>query len=246
MLPRVRRLVCLLAVALVACDEEEPYQDLGGPIALAGAGADAGAPVEKAKKRPRSIVLAEAREDAAWRVADGFLSREDLVETVMGVLEVRESLRGDVERLVDELLEEHRQRERTWKHLTDPDRLDLAFEALEKQRILARQRLADCQTCALAELEEEWDRLAEDGRTPRGYVFFTDQDAEGLADDKALYLAYGAVGLDDAAQVRVGERIVAALKKAGLQVAWDGDLEKRIAVVDLDWQKRRFTRRPRR
>ncbi len=75
------------------------------------------------------------------------------------------------------------------------------------------------------------------------YAFFHDQDAE-TAIDGSLYLSYGALDGSAQAAIAIGNEIVAALKAAGLQAEWSGDLSERIELVKLDWKKRRFTKAP--
>jgi hypothetical protein len=71
-----------------------------------------------------------------------------------------------------------------------------------------------------------------------GYVFYHMQDTEGACAGGHLYLAYGATSDDPGQARRVGERVVEALRRAGLTAEWDGDPSRRIGVR-LEWRRRR-------
>lgn len=208
----------------------------------------AGRPGKENKRRPKSILLAEARELIGWRVADGYLSRDEIVELAMASADERESLRGEVVKLVDEELLAHKRREKEWKFLTDPDRLTRAFEGLERQGILARERFADCRKCAVADIRSERELSIEHGKSPTGYVFFTEQDADDVSDHGELVLEFGSFRDDPAAHQRVAEKVKEALSKEGLTVVEeesDEGGEAYLVLTELNWQKRRFTKAPR-
>jgi hypothetical protein len=126
-----------------------------------------------------------------------------------------------------------------WPRVTDCDRLDQAFAALEKKGIVARQDFTCCQTCGHAEIGEEIDGYEKkSGRKARGYTFFHHQDTERVVEDGTLYLAYGAMEEDDAGTIEVGREIKKALVDAGFQVDWNDDVRTRI-LLKMDWKKRR-------
>lgn len=204
-------------------------------------------PEKDGKRRPKSILLAETRELVQWRVADGFLERGDIIELAMGAADGRESLRSEVEKVVDEELAAHQKREADWKFLTAPDRLARAFAALEKDKVIARERFSDCRKCGVADMKLLREDLLEKGRRADGYVFFTDQDADGVSKAGELVLEYGSFREDDEATERIAEKVAQVLRAQGLTVVAETDEEKSsyLVLTGLDWQKRRFTRPPR-
>ena len=204
-------------------------------------------PEKDAKRRPKSILLAETREIVGWRVADGFLDRAAIVDLAMDAADGRESLRSDVEKVVEEEFAAHQKREADWKFLTDPDRLGRAFVALEKDKVIARERFSDCRKCGVADMKLLREDLIEKGRRADGYVFFTDQDADGVSKAGELVLEYGSFREDDEATERIAEKIAQVLRSQGLTVVAESDDEKSsyLVLTGLDWQKRRFTRPPR-
>jgi hypothetical protein len=75
-------------------------------------------------------------------------------------------------------------------------------------------------------------------RTVEGFVFYHRQDLERAAAGDGLFLAYGALEDSSEAAASVGNKIVGAMRKAGLRVEWNGDAAQRISVT-LDWKRRR-------
>ncbi len=227
--------------------ESASKPDVASVLGALTAKAPATRPEKDGKRRPKSILLAETRELVQWRVADGFLARADIVELAMGAADGRESLRSEVEKVVDEELAAHQKREADWKFLTAPDRLARAFVALEKDKVIARERFSDCRKCGVADMKLLREDLLEKGQRADGYVFFTDQDADGVSKAGELVLEYGSFREDDEATERIAEKVAQVLRAQGLTVVPETDEEKSsyLVLTGLDWQKRRFTRPPR-
>ncbi len=181
----------------------------------------------------------EIREDLERRVHElvygGFTPRGELVQ--MAVEFIQDEWEGDglqelAEKLVADDLAAHAAEQVTWEGPTDCDRLDLAFAALERDGITARQDFTCCQSCGHAEIGEE---MAEGAR---GYTFFHQQDTESAVEGRGVMLAYGATEPGEEACVAIGQAIVAALDHAGLEPDWNGSSDRRI-FVPMDWRKRR-------
>lgn len=256
---RSRLLAALLLTA--GCDEAKPPEskentdqpekaekpDVASVLGSLTARAPATRPEKDGKRRPKSILLAETRELVGWRVADGFLDRAAIIELAMNAADSRESLRSEVEKVVDEELTAHQKRETEWKYLTDPDRLARAFVSLEKDKVIARERFSDCRKCGVADMKLLREDLLEKGRRADGYVFFTDQDADGVSKAGELVLEYGSFRDDDEATTRIAEKVAQVLRAQGLTVVAETDEEKSsyLVLTGLDWQKRRFSKPPR-
>ncbi|WP_406446041.1 hypothetical protein OHB14_43490 [Streptomyces sp. NBC_01613] len=118
-----------------------------------------------------------------------------------------------------------------WEGVTDPERLALAFGALEETGITARENFTCCRGCGLTEIGAEREGA-------RGFVFFHQQVTEQAAEGHGLALHYG--GFDGSARTTtaVGQEVVAALTAAGLSTQWDGNPDKAIEVTPLTWHKR--------
>lgn len=236
----LRRWVVLALIAfasLPGCEKDKGMERQPEPGPLE--------PQERRLPVPEAAI-AEARELVELRVAEGFETREEIIEGTVDLLSMdydEQLLSRVVPQLTAAALDAHRAREASWTAPTDCDRLDAAFAALDRAGILARQNFSDCGTCGAGEMHELMEQERAAGRHFRGYTFYHQQDTESALDG-TLYLAYGSVQASDEAAVAIGHEVEASLRRHGLETSWSGDLSRRIAIVDLTWQRRRFTRSP--
>jgi hypothetical protein len=186
-------------------------------------------------------VLAELREQIELWVRPGFLDRGEVLQYAQDFRDDDEMQVGDrqLEQLVDDVWQARVAEQRSWPALTDADKVEAAFDALDASGVVARMNFTCCQTCGVAEIDDE--RPAD--RPSTGYVFFHQQDAERLADDPAyLYLAYGTLDPEQGRVAEqdeaVGRRVQEALVGQGLPVEWNGSSAQRICVGPLVWQRR--------
>jgi hypothetical protein len=175
------------------------------------------------------------------RVAEGFESTEDIIDSAIECFEVEEQdevLRHEIACFTAERMAEHLRAQTQWPKPTDCDRLDWAFEELDRAGIVARQNFTCCSNCGHYEI---WDEIkqAREEHPVEGYVFYHMQDTESAVEGGYLYLAYGAVEESEEAIETVGQKIVLALEKAGLRTEWNGKGNTRIRVIDFDWKRRR-------
>ena len=126
-------------------------------------------------------------------------------------------------------------------------RLDRAFEALRRAHVVAEQDFACCNNCGHAEIKGGQDDL--------GYVFFHQQDTEGLVESGSTYLSYGIFwpahfsgkaykALDDSRREELYDATTATLMKTvvipilqehGIGVSWEGDVDTRILLTGVEW-----------
>lgn len=239
------RQLAIAAVVLIACKRQDPPPPPVAPPAevrtteVASAAPDAAVPA--ARLSPEEIE-ADARDSARTAVRTGFLSRDEVEERTRE--ELAEELDADeqvlaakAKAIVAPLWRAQLEEEKTWRGLTDCDRLDLAFAALEKQGVLARQNYEDCQTCAVGAIAEEMATARNAGKKVVGYTYFHEQDTESAAEGGGLRLAFGAAPHGPLTEAKVAALVVAALEAQGLAPRWDGDASRRIGVP-LQWRKR--------
>lgn len=180
------------------------------------------------------------RMDIERAVAGGFMPPNEILPTFVEVhgedLDPA-ILTVEGQRMLAEVLAAHRLAQANWPEVTDCDRLDAAFAALEANGVISRQDFTCCGTCGASEIHGEIDAARREGRPAHGYAFYHQQDTESAADGGGLYLNYGADEPGDEAAVAVGHEIVAALKAKGLSPEWNGRIERRIHVP-MDWKRR--------
>lgn len=174
-------------------------------------------------------------------IAAGFDSPEAIIESAVEYLSDEADpaiLRSHAQRLVGAILAAHLAEQATWPAITDCDRLDAAFAALEASGIVCRQNFSCCGTCGAYEIWDEAAALEAAGTPVRGYAFYHVQDTESAVRGYGLYLNYGAAAEGEAAALAIAGEIVAALQQQGLRVDWNGQWSRRIGV-SLDWKRRR-------
>ncbi len=187
------------------------------------------------------VLLGDLSEHVRREVGAGFLGYDDILQSAIDSFagELPEALireRGAA--LLEQAFATHLAEEVNWPAMTDCDRLDVAFAALDSAGIIARQNFSCCGTCGSAEIQDEIEAITRAGTRVYGYAFYHAQDTESAIDGYGLYLNYGAVIEGEEPAVAAGHAIVAALRHHGLKTVWDGSWGKRIGVT-LDWKRRR-------
>ena len=121
----------------------------------------------------------------------------------------------------------------TWPTVTDNDRLNLAFKALQSGGIHAVDDLC-CSNCG-------HDLLAKDvteSKDLRGYAFWVGQyDVAEPGEKHDLHIYFGAPIHDAEAFTGIGREVAAALRAEGLTVRWDEDPSNSIKVM-FEWRLR--------
>jgi hypothetical protein len=131
-----------------------------------------------------------------------------------------------------------RKAEKTWPKVTDCDRLDRAFEALQRQGVIALHMAGLTQTDGLEEVEDAYREAGGKKSKYAGHCFYTTQDQEGALDGSGLCIGFGHLSGDDAKGVNVGQMLRAALEGEGFKVEWDGTIGRRLEVKGFRWQRR--------
>ncbi len=177
-------------------------------------------------------------------VKGGFGNRDEIIERVLETLEMDmddfdpDDFEPAVTQSTDEHLRAHQLEQETWAEPTDCDRLDAVFAELEAAGLLVGQNYGETQDDAIADLSEVFDEHP-DTDDLRGYVFYTHQDLERVIESGTLALGFGMANDDGPDAIEVGTIIAEAFKQAGFQIKWNGKLNARIEVMQIDWKKRR-------
>lgn len=117
--------------------------------------------------------------------------------------------------------------------------LTVAFSALRKQGIIARQNFLCCQSCASSALSGIAVKQHTEGKPVNGVVYYHRQDNNTLKESGYVYLAYGDVSHYEEGKpevsmglptIEVGKLVVKAVAATGLKVDWDGNEGTRIKV----------------
>jgi hypothetical protein len=127
----------------------------------------------------------------------------------------------------------------TWPAMTDCDRLDGAFAALNARGIIALQNAGYTQSDGYDEIRERYGAHS-DRNTVIGYCFYHGQDLARAVHGEGLYLAFGPMDAkkEGTEGPRIGAMIVEELARAGFAVTWDGTFAQRIHIPAIDWKRR--------
>lgn len=128
--------------------------------------------------------------------------------------------------------------EQTWPAVTDWDRLDRAFRALDRHGVIALHLAGFTQSDGLEEVEDDYQEVGGEKSNYAGHCFYTEQDQKRALDGAGLYIGFGHLSGDDAKGIAVGHRLRAALEAEGLTVEWDGTIKSRLFIKDFRWQRR--------
>lgn len=194
-------------------------------------------------------VLANMSDYIRTQVATGFAVYDEIVPDAVEFFSDdcdADVLRPHVERILRESVEAHVKAQAAWPSVTDCDRLDAAFAELEKLGIVCRQNFSCCGTCAASEIWDEIEAERKKGREIIGCAHYNWQTTESAVEGDGVWLSYGSVVRGERASVDIGHKIADAMRAQGLEVTWNGSLDRRIHVA-LDWKRRlpeSYTRRP--
>ncbi|MER5981755.1 hypothetical protein [Streptomyces sp. NPDC001787] len=217
-----------VADAMVRWARQEPAWDSG--IDWASAGMPAAEPVPELAPEIRKQLTERIR---LWLLG-GYGTVTSLTEAAEEHLVkdgVRPVSRAQAYELVERLWLERVEEQCAWTDVTDADRLERAFAALEGRGITAREHFACCRSCGLSEIHAENEQA-------RGFVFFSSQGSDSVASGHGLTLYFGGFDESERTTADVGHEVVAALREEGLTVAWDGSPDQAVEMEGLDWRKR--------
>lgn len=104
--------------------------------------------------------------------------------------------------------------------ITDKEVFNIVFTELRREGFIARQRVACCQSCAWALIENQYEDAEK-----RDVAFYHSQDFESFGRngklERSIYIGFQGNG----------KAIVEAFERNGFETNWDGSKESRIEVL---------------
>ncbi len=203
---------------------------------------------------PKSFGLSTAKEaelrDLAW---DWILvGRTDTADFVEYIHECEDFSLDEpsIAQIFDLMVRARRDQQSSWTVDEVTPQLSRAFDELAQIGVVARESFWCCGTCASAAIGDERD----DSQTWRGFVYFHDQDAEGMIEERSTYIGYGVFleaylsdevwdALSDAEGQELYERltvnlmtdeVIPLLERHGIAVSWNQELGTRILLENVD------------
>jgi hypothetical protein len=179
-------------------------------------------------------------EDISAMVRSGFYVKHDLMPIFCEEMyEPGELDPEEVSAVLDREFQKLAIAQRSWPAVTDCDRLDEAFLAINSRGVIALQNAGYTQSDGYDDFVESLKEMP-DRNTILGYCFYHGQDLDRAVRGGGLYLAFGPTDPRDEETKGpgVGRIIQDELLRVGLPVEWDGGFGTRIFVPRLTWQRR--------
>ena len=182
-------------------------------------------------------------DNAAKRLAktlvwSGFYDRDQAIETVWdNYFEPDETGGAEAEKLIDAEFERKFEAEKSWETETDCDRLDRAFEKLNRTGIIALHNAGYTQSDGISDVGDVWRR---GGESPDviGYCFYHEQDTENAVEGNGLLLAFGEIRGDQTKAVEIGKKICEKLREENLSFEWNERADERVHLGKIVWRRR--------
>ncbi len=174
------------------------------------------------------------------QVRAGFENRERIIEIFSEEMYAPGELDpAEIEAAVDEAISRNDAEKPTWPAVTDCDKLDRVFEALNNRGVVAIQNAGYTQSDGYDDCSEAFQSVSNPAKI-LGYCFYHGQDLERAVAGDGLYLAFGPVDPADEETKgpQVGRIVVEELEWVGFRVTWDGTFDQRILIAPFDWKKR--------
>lgn len=190
----------------------------------------------KAKK----MLAPEVVEEISTLVRSGFYDKARLSQIFLEEMyEPGELDDADVSTAIDAATEEWEAEKKQWPAITDCDRIDKAFAAINKRGVIALQNAGDSQSDGYDDFRESYENHSNKSDVI-GYCFYHGQDLERAVRGGGLFFAFGPTdsASEETEGVRIGNLVREELERAGLKVDWDGTFAKRMSVPNIVWQKR--------
>jgi hypothetical protein len=167
----------------------------------------------------------------------GYVLKTDLEEqSISQALEVGVSS-DEIREYIASQMKKNLEIQTSWPAITMNDRIDLAFDELMEQGVVALQNAG----LSMSDGWYEVNSLADTQVKPlKGAVFFHEQDVERGVEGQGILLAFGAYNEEDheMESLDLANEICDVLNRHQIPNRWDGDIDSRIEILPFVWQKR--------
>lgn len=171
----------------------------------------------------------------------GFESLEDIIANAQDMVDDEGWGHEVTEVWIREVLtreyNKNQEASKSWSHPTDLDRLQVVFDTLSSLRIIALHNAGVDASDAMFDVQDIWIDAEDEGLSPVGYCFYSEEDLEQAINEDQLDLHFGgAKENDDKKSILIGNIIREELTKAGFEVSWNNTASQPISIVNFNWQ----------
>lgn len=169
----------------------------------------------------------------------GFENANELFESISEMFhDVEDYDEVWLKKEIETRLKKHQTESLTWEKPTDFEKLAKAFDELNKQGIVSLHKAGYTRQDGENDCLEIIEELKALNIKVKGYCYYHTQDLErAIGNEKMLFIGYDSYNQEDKLAEEVAQDIVKMLKHNGLHPKWNGSLNSRIEVLDINWQK---------
>ncbi|MBU2938827.1 hypothetical protein KO494_04655 [Lacinutrix sp. C3R15] len=181
----------------------------------------------------------EAIEQLEKDVLFGFENRDDLLESISGMFyDETDFDKNWLKKEIDIRLKNHQKESLNWKKPTDFERLVKSFDELNKNKIVSLHKAGYTKSDGEEDCSEIIDELKAIGINTNGYCYYHTQDLErAIGEEKMLFISFDSYNRDDELAKNVAEKIISVLTNNGFKTKWNGAVNTRIEILNIDWKK---------
>ena len=165
----------------------------------------------------------------------GFYTRDEANEFLCDILEndVNEKNMRD---LIESEFTAKEALESEWPPITDCDKLDMVFAELNSDMIISIQNAGYTMSDGLDDVGEVHSRKPHG--TYAGYCFYHGQDLDRAIATGELMIAFGDMKDTPDGKKTIANKILAAMERHGIRAIWEGNVNNRIKIPKIQWQRR--------
>lgn len=170
----------------------------------------------------------------------GFSMPDDIVERISDAFEDQDNFDHVwLEEYVANSYSAKIEESKLWSKPTGFDRLAEVFDELIKSRIVCLHKAGYTRQDGEGDCLEVVEELRRLGKQPVGFCFYHEQDLARAVDPEigSLLLGYNSPTFREEDALVVAKTIVSALKRRNFIVSWNGSVDERIEILDVDFKK---------
>jgi len=194
---------------------------------------------EKLHEKMNQEIKNEAIEQLEKDILFGFENGDDLLESISEMFYDEDDFDENwLKKEIEVRLKNHQTESLNWEKPTDFERLVKSFDELNEEKIVSLHRAGYTRQDGEDDCSEIIAELKEIGITTKGYCFYHTQDLErAIGEEKMLFIGFDSYNREDELAKEVAEKIVEVLKKNGFNTKWNGSLDTRIEILNINWKK---------
>lgn len=181
----------------------------------------------------------EVEDHISFCLKTGFYSIDEIRESSFELFDDEELNESWLDQIINSKYEKLVSNSTHWSKPTDFDRLEKVFDYLLSEKIICLHNGGFTKQECIWNCELVHKELLNFDIKMDGYCYYHLQDLERATDPdfRNLFLGFDSINEDDERAVEIGTRICDNLRKEEFEVKWDGTVDQRIEIVEVDWKK---------